>query len=353
MEEVNEEELIASYTPPRHGGIQVLCHQDTPVSQIDIVHSRVNVYDGHLRVASIGGVCTHPDYRGQGLATHLLDYCARKLTAEGARLVLISGMRGLYTRAGCVTAQKFEYIVVRTQISGLGGLGVRLATEADASLCARLYQAEPVHFVRRVEEFAEHFRQRERPRRAEDWIVELAGQPVAYLFTSIPWEYRNEQNTSAREVDEYAGSRVVLAAALAEVVAQRNIRELRLTVPWQNVDLLQLLREQGITGEHVPLPWHTMRFVNFPGLMSDLQPYVRARLTEGQRRGLRFEQEGNRYGIVRGRERLELDGAAMTRLVLGVPAEVAPAVSVAPGTLSEIIPALFPLPSFLPGPNYR
>jgi hypothetical protein len=36
-----------------------------------------------------------------------------------------------------------------------------------------------------------------------------------------------------------------------------------------------------------------------------------------------------------------------------VPAEVAPAISIAPGALGEIIPALFPLPSFLPGLNYR
>ena len=42
----------------------------------------------------------------------------------------------------------------------------------------------------------------------------------------------------------------------------------------------------------------------------------------------------------------------MTRLVMGVP-EVAPAISVVPGALGEIIPVLFPLPSFLPGLNYR
>jgi len=246
----------------------------------------------------------------------------QKLTAEGTRLMLISGVRGLYTRAGCVTAQKFEYIVVkpddlRTRISGISGLGVRLATEADVSLCARLYQMETIHFVRRVEEFVVHFQRPEEFSKAEDWIAEVAGQPVAYLLTSIPWEYRREQDTDAREVVEYAGSQVALAGALAEVMARLGLRELRLRVPWQDVDFLQLLREQGITGEHVPLIGHTMRIVNFPALMSDLRPYGRARLTEGQQRGLRFEQEGNQYGIVRGQERLELDGAAMTRLVMG------------------------------------
>jgi len=132
-------------------------------------------------------------------------------------------------------------------------------------------------------------------------------------------------------------------------------------VPWQDMDFLQLLREQDVAGEHIPLIGHTMCIVNFPGLTSDLRPYVRARLTEGQRRGLRFEQEGpalseaegDRYAIVRGQERLELDGATLTRLVMGVPAEVASNVPVAPGALGEVVPALFPLPSLLPGLNYR
>jgi hypothetical protein len=96
-------------------------------------------------------------------------------------------------------------------------------------------------------------------------------------------------------------------------------------------------------------------------LMSDLRPYARARLTARQRRGLRFEQEGpapgevagGRYAIVRGQERLELDGATMTRLVMGAPDEMRSNVSLGSGALSEIVPALFPLPSFLPGLNYR
>jgi len=366
-----EENQSASYTPPRRGGTQVICHRGVPVSQISITHSRVNVCGSYLRVASIGDVCTHPDYRGQGLATRLLDYCIRKLTAEGARLMLISGTRRMYTRAGCVTAQEFEYIVLKPRQlrQRMDDLSLRPVTEADVSLCARLYHVEAVHFVRRVEEFAHRFCQRDEFPKAEDWIVEVGGHPVAYIFLSVPWEYRHEQDATVREVFEYAGSRVALTGALAEVMARLRLRELRLRVPWQDVDFIQLLRGQGVTGDHIPLAWHTMRIVDFPGLMSDLRPYVRARLTANLRRGLRFEQkelalskaspefcqraEGDRYGIVRGRERLELDGTAMTRLVMGLPAEMALATPVGSGTLGEIIPALFPLPSFLPGLNSR
>jgi len=367
-----DEDQSTLYASPRRGGLQVICRQGVPVSQIGIYHSRVNIYGSHLRIASIGGVCTHPDYRGRGLSTRLLDHCLRQLTAEGARLVLISGTRGLYARAGCVTAQDFKYFTLRPGDLSRGrpclaptrevdGLRIRQATDADASLCARLYQTEPVRFVRRVEAFTEHFRQREEFPKAEDWIVEAEGRPVAYLFLGIPWEYWHGRATGVREVFEYAGSRVALIGALARVMARLELRELRLSVPWQDVDFLQLLREQGVQGDPIPLIGHTMRIVNFPGLMRDLRPYMRARLEAGLRRGLRFEQRGpvpgkageDRYAIVRGQERLELDGATMTRLVMGMPEELAPDVPIAPDALSAGLSALFPLPSFLPGLNFR
>ena len=358
-EEVTEEE-VASYTPPRRGGVQVLSHRGVPVSQIGIYHSQVNLYGSPLRIASIGGVCTHPDYRGLGLATRLLDYCTHKLVAEGARLMLISGTRNLYARAGCVAAQDFEYVQLtagqlsnfqRGALDAFGKVSIRRATVADAPLCARLYQAEPVHFVRRVEEFAEHLSPLEKYPGAEDWVVEIRGRVVAFLFLAVPWEYWHGPETSVREVVEYAGSRVALVDGLAQVMVQSKLAELRLFVPRQDRDLLQLLAAHGATGEAISLTGHTMSIVNFPGLMSDLRPYVKARLAQEQRRGLRFMQHGEHCAIVRGQEQLDLDTTAITPLVMGP--LYSPAVAAAPGPLAEITSALFPLPSFLPGLNFR
>ncbi len=366
----------SAHTPPRRGGMQVICHQGEPVSQIGIWHSQVSVYGSPLRVASIGSVCTHPDYRGLGLATRLLDHCARQLTAEGARLMLVSGDRELYRRAGCVASQEFEHVVLKPGQVDLrvDGLALRPATESDASLCSRLYQTEPVRFVRCVEVFTRHFCQPEEFPQAEDWIVELRGRPVAYLFLSFPWENLREPDSGVREVYEYAGSRVALAGALAEVMARLDLRGLRMFVPWQDADFLRLLHERGVAGVRLPLPEHTMRIVNLPGLMSDLRDYVEACFDARLWRGLRFEQEGDRFRAVLGRERLELDGGEITRLVMGAPADGRSRpqtvginvrgrtvnvrgrtinVRSVSGTLGEIIPALFPLPSFLPGLNFR
>jgi GNAT superfamily N-acetyltransferase len=438
-EELTEKDLLASYVPPRRGGVQVLSHRGVPVSQIGIYHSQVNLYGCPLRIASIGGVCTHPDYRGLGLATRLLETCVHKLVAEGARLMLVSGARNLYTRLGCVAAQDFEAIVLKPTFpkgaidsqpayspayspATFGKVfSLRPATAADASLCARLYQSEAVHFVRRVEEFAEHFSRLEEFPRAEDWVVESQGQPLAYMFLGVPWEHwtfptfpkgaiepipplfpppmgggwGGGGQVGVREVVEYAGSRTALVAGLAQAVVQSKLAELRLLIPRQDVDLLQLLRVHAVTGDATPLIGHTMRVVNFPRLMSDLRPYVKARLTQDQRRGLRFEQEGDRCVIVRAHERLELDTATTTPLVMGslAPAGVLTRITGQPGllgtgvlagstgvlagstgvlagstgvlagstgvlagstgVLAGILSALFPLPSFLPGLNYR
>jgi hypothetical protein len=213
-----------------------------------------------------------------------------------------------------------------------------------------------VHFVRRIEEFAKHFSHLEEYPRAEDWVVEILEQPVAFLFLGVPREYWHAPETGVREVVEYAGSRIALARGLAQVMAQSKLAQLRLLVPRQDKDLLQLLAALGATGDATSLTGHTMSIVNFPGLMSDLRPYVKARLAQEQRRGLRFMQHGEHCAIVRGQERLELDTTAITSLVMGP--QYSPAVAAALPTtvgrpLAEITSALFPLPSFLPGLNFR
>src|SRR6266545_4660454 len=65
------EEILANYVPPRRGGTYVLVYLGRLVSQIAIFHDRIKMYDGTIPAGSIGGVCTHPDYRGKGLASYL------------------------------------------------------------------------------------------------------------------------------------------------------------------------------------------------------------------------------------------------------------------------------------------
>ena len=163
-----------------------------------------------------------------------------------------------------------------------------------------------------------------------------------------------------RHVGEYAGSRLALADALDRIVTTSAIKELTWPVAWQDMEMIQLLEDSGYHGTAMPLYGHTLRIINFPGFMNELRPILRARLDKNLLRGLRFEQSGpllgglgaDRYSITRGSDRLELDGASMTHLIMGN-ADIEAEPINPPGALAEVIPALFPLPSFLPGLNYR
>jgi GNAT superfamily N-acetyltransferase len=363
----HEEEMLASYVSPRRGGTYVLVYQGQPVSQIGIFHDRIRMYDADIRVGSIGGVCTHPDYRRQGLATHLMEHCTQQLVKEGARLMLISGDEGVYMRLGNVFQGKYTYFSIKPSKSSQWGptpahLVLRKATEADALICSQLYQAEPVHFIRQKSDF---FRALHDPMsntyvHADPWIIERSGQVVAYLFLGFLWGLPDGPGSGIRHVGEYAGSRSALVDAIHVLMTTGNLKDLSWPVAWQDVELIQLLQDSGYKGTVASLDGYTLRIINFPSFMNDLRPILRARLDTNLLRGLRFEQSGpllggigiDQYVITRGSERLELDGAAMTRLVMGrvdIESESVPTT----GALAEVISALFPLPSFLPGLNYH
>jgi GNAT superfamily N-acetyltransferase len=360
-----EEEVPASYIPPKRGGIYVMAHQGKLVSLLEVFHDQIRIDDGSIRAASIAGVCTHPDYRNKGLASQLLDHCAGKSVQEEARLMLISGAHGIYTRLGNVPHGRFMNFSIKPGQNNPWrptptDLVLRRMTVADAPAVSQLYQKEPVHFVRRNSDFSEVLQDPEGNTYvyADQWIVERSGQAVAYLFLGSPREF--ELGAGIRHVGEYAGSRLAMVDALKTLFTTTDLQELSWQVAWQDLELIQLLQDYGYSGSVTPLYGHTLRIVNFPGLMNDLRPILQARLGEKLLRGLRFEQSGpllggtrtDQYRIIRGPDRLELDGAAMTRLVMGSTESKTEPIRLS-GALEEVIPALFPLPSFLPGLNYH
>jgi len=361
----NEAEILANYVPPKRGGVYLLAHQGKPVSQLGTFHDHIKMYDGDIRTGSIGGVCTHPDYQGKQLASHLLEYCTQQLVDEGAKLMLISGAHGIYTRLGNVSHGRFISFSFNIEHSGQwrstpADLIVRKATEADALICSQLYQAEPVHFIRRKSDFSVilHNPMSNPYVHSEQWIIERSGQTVAYLFLGSEWGV--ELGAGIRHVGEYAGSRLALADSLNIIMTSNNLRKLFWSVAWQDVELMHLLQSGGNNGTVMPLYGHTLRIINFPGFINDLRPILRAWLDANLLRGLSFEQSGpllgglgaDQYTITRGTDRLQLDGASMTRLIMGDTNIEARSIHL-PGALAEIIPALFPLPSFLPGLNYH
>ena len=113
-----------------------------------------------LRVAGIGGVSTHPRYRGRGLMIALMRHCVEEIRAAGYPLSFLDGRRRRYRHFGyeqCGTELLFTLQRDDLQAAGVDGAGVafRRLTEDDPLLAdaQRLHAGQRIRCERPAAEF--------------------------------------------------------------------------------------------------------------------------------------------------------------------------------------------------------
>lgn len=113
-----------------------------------------------LRVACIGGVSTHPRYRGRGLMRALMRHCVEEIRAAGYPLSWLSGRRPRYRHFGyeqCGTDLRFTLEREALQAAGIDGTGIgfRPLTEDDPLLtdAHRLHAGQSMRCERPAAEF--------------------------------------------------------------------------------------------------------------------------------------------------------------------------------------------------------
>ncbi len=323
-------------------GARIIALDGRPVSTIYMTYNHLLLEGAKVKVVSFGGVCTHPDYRGRGLASRLLRACIDEATAAKATLLIISGDQGLYRRAHAVPCGPVWQATVRPgdAPTELGAVTVRRAGPEDWSAVTRLHQAEPVRFLRTARDYAGHLHHEYQ----RVWMVEHASRPVAYFCLAHVW---GRVPRTVRALGEYAGSRAALLDSLEPLFATGSVTELRVAFPQYDEEFTYLCRTRGLAFRPGTIPDHTIRLLSLPGLMRALRPYALARLSPAEVRGLRFKQTEAACRFAYGDEGQEMDLSQAGRLVLGGPG--APKVE---GELGAVLARLLPIPVPLPGLNY-
>ncbi len=315
-----------------------------PVSHIKVVYNHLLIHGARVKVASIGGVCTHPEFRGRGAATALLDRCMAEATEAGATVLIISGGRGLYRRAQAVDAGRTFRARISPDSIGRadGACTIRPATPDDWGVVARLYQQEPVRFVRSADFVASVVSHRHHGRL---WIVEsTAGDVLAYVTLGRDWGERHD--APRRLVGEYAGSRAALVQALPAIIEASELELITFDFPADDRELAYLFAREGVGMKPSTIKDHTMRLLNLPELMRRLKPYTEARLARSDARKLSFRQ-GEECVFGCGSEEARFDVGRATALVLG-----GPEASRVGGELGRLLSSIYPIPLPLPGMNY-
>ncbi|RJP22511.1 MAG: GNAT family N-acetyltransferase [Candidatus Omnitrophota bacterium] len=104
---------------PRHVGknnlanIRVIKQNGKIVSHVATSVRPVLLGGIPTKVAGIGAVATHPDGRGQGLASILMDDAVSRSVQQGADIMLISGDLGLYRRMNAVDCGSFSEVRIK------------------------------------------------------------------------------------------------------------------------------------------------------------------------------------------------------------------------------------------------
>ncbi len=343
------------FNAANRANLRVIAADGKVVSHVGMIERPASLLGCAIQVCCIGGVATLPDYRERGYASAAFADAVAKAQADGVDLMLISGGRGLYLRAGSRrVGQDQEFTVTPAAAPRLQATttGIRVApvTAEHLPLLQDLYATEAVRFVRWREDWHMAFDCKYVMNRPTEFhLIYRGADPVAYLLIQHPRPGTAEHEP--RVVAEFAGDRAALACALGRLAAERDIA-LRVHVLRADTVLASLLAGAAVPAEPAPFSG-TLLVINFVQLMERMRPLLAERLGAATARQLSFHAATDHFTIAKGEESITLSGRGDLALYLfGSPNDdeaIAPAGS--PALAAQLRQAL-PLPALWYGVSY-
>ncbi|MGE5598276.1 MAG: GNAT family N-acetyltransferase [Bacteroidota bacterium] len=324
-----------------------------PVATVSYVLDQIALEECPFLAASLSPAATREDYRRRGLASLLLDHCLGLMRAEGVRLLIDSGDRGLYRRAGsCPGGIVWRAVLDREALPPAGDTVCRAAGPADLPALWRLHQEENPRFVWTEDQYGRVFAAETLACalgcESHPMLVLRGGRPLAYSILLRP-----KDGGTTGYLQDYAGDRRALSGALRAMTRRLGLEALEINVPFHDGLFLERLRAAGGAWQARTMPG-LIDLLDPVGLWSDLRPYFVRRLGENAVDRLRLT--GNeeiavslRYGqealVVQDRERL-------VHLLFGAGDSPRPDRAL-PGNMRRLLASCLPIPlPWLQGLNH-
>jgi len=295
-------------------------HEGKPVSMTSRLERDFIIFGHRLRMGFIGGVCTHPEHRGKGLASTILSACMNRFHTNNVDFVYISGSRQLYYAAGANHIGSFtRFKLDATALSAANHLRVslRTATQEDAELLSKLYQTEPIRFIRPRSDYQLTIEHGHCSGKAcEFQIIEIDGTPIGYMLVTKPTE---REGRLSQQVLECCGERHAVVSALS-LLASNTPPNCDLYVEVNLGDpLCQMLSSLDVVGEPIRTRG-TVKALDFCRTITKMLPYFESRMPPESVRSMEFITAGQRYVAHSSEGILEIDGETnMLWALLGAP----------------------------------
>jgi len=343
-----EKEYPHLFAPDNFHNLRVIREDGKIVSHVGMTVRSAVILGCHVRVGNVGAVGTYKEYRGRGFASMCFDDVCANALAQGVDFLKISGDRGLYRRAGCRPVGLDHEFTIPKGCAAVRCSGVKVERYKDVYLSAvkRLYENEPVRYLRPLEEWRRVLRDgRPTHHGAELWVVRRGDTIVAYTALLPP----RSDGTAALE--EFAGDRVALLGALEALMERKHLNAITLHVQSHDHVLYSLLVGCGTT----PRPVHsggTHVIINFPQLMTHLRPLIEERVGTAEAAKLSFrEYNGRCIFAYEGETIVASDRGGAAQFVWGT-REPPEWQWLKEGKGKEILQAAFPVPALVYGFSY-
>lgn len=298
----------------------VMFYQDQPVSAISRL-TRDMLFNGlALRMGFVGGVCTHPDHRGKGLASTVLDATLQRFVDTDVDFIYISGSRSMYHRAGANHIGGFSQFLLTSDAAKLvdtKNINIREATLADVEILCSLNETEQIWLAHDRLDYELIIQNRHcSGGQCTFNIIESESTPVGYV--AVRNVVRKEGKWS-QKVIEFAGDRGAILAALVALTDRRGANGHLIIETHREEKLAALLRSMGVECKTGRMGG-TVKVLNFTRTMEKLRPYFGQRLGSSFAQSLEFAAGRERYIASGEGGALEIDGEVnMLRTLLGTP----------------------------------
>jgi len=255
------------------------------VSFMGLVPSVIRIGPAVLQVYSLGSVCTHPDYRGKGIAGDILNEIFTHIDEAGASMLFVSGGRSLYSRVGCYTfGQVYGYQLSPTCLADMdhredkNGLVIREMRSTDWFELHQLTQRETVRFEQSIWDLAQLLEAgavaSNVKHKLHSLVAEREGHIQAMVIYSVPTASSTE---GSPEVCHYAGDRSAVRALFECALSAHALDEMYITVPAHDIAMQEQLkdvpREDRKCGG-------TLKIIRPERLLEQIRPYLAERSQE-------------------------------------------------------------------------
>jgi predicted N-acetyltransferase YhbS len=339
------EEYPLVFEPQNLENLRVARSDGRIVAHVGLCIRDAAILGAQLRVASIGAVATDPEHRGHGIASRLMADAKAHAVSQGASLMLISGLRGLYHRLGYVEVGDFRCFSIPAG-SPDPALAVDPLEDADLPAVVRLHQQEAVRFFRPLDDWHKLLAAgylMNHP--AELLVIREAGRVVAFAGVQRP---ESPAPGSPLMVKEIAGSRAALARALPGIPARDGAAAVEVVTSGSDDAWNGLAAENGWAGSPTAFPG-TLGIIDVPRFLGAIAPLLEERCGDE----LRITTSGDGARLTAGGQSAVLENAALlTALVFGGETAEARSVPELPAGLAEVVGCVFPLPLLWYGYNY-